>query len=136
ERDPGRMVQQPPPKDEKQPAPPTGEKLRRITVIAERPMVGVELKVHPAGQALEGTGGLVIERRVGGGRIVVTRFPLTDVRIKQWKNFYGFFNSFLLRRAGRVFDQTELASLDVKWDDPNLDDRRLDARLVSTRRVF
>ena len=61
---------------------------------------------------MDGTGGLVVERRVGGGRIVVTRFPLTDVRIKQWKNFDGFFNAVLLRRPARVFsNQIELATL-------------------------
>ena len=46
-------------------------------MLPERPMVGIELKLHPAAQAIEGTGGLVVERRVGGGRVVVTRFPLT-----------------------------------------------------------
>src|SRR5207237_6680082 len=116
--------------------PAKGEALRRIVVNDQRPMIGIELKLHAAAQPMEGTGGLVVERRVGGGRVVVTRFPLTDVRIKQWKNFDGFFNSVLLRRPGRVFDQTELSSLDVKWDDPNLHDMRLDARLGSTLRYF
>ncbi|HMC10088.1 MAG TPA: hypothetical protein VKH44_02315, partial [Pirellulaceae bacterium] len=116
--------------------PPKGEKLRRITVIAERPMVGVELKMHPAGHALDGTGGLVTERRVGGGRIVVTRFPLTDVRIKQWKNFDGFFNAVLLRRPGRMFRGGLMEPFAVKWDAPNLQQMRLEPRLGSTLRYF
>jgi hypothetical protein len=119
-----------------QTTPPKGEKLRKITVLPERPMVGVELKLHPAAQPMEGTGGLVVERRVGGGRVVVTRFPLIDVRIKQWKSFDGFFNAVLLRRPPRVFSESQLAMLDVKWDDANLSQMRLEPRLGSTLRYF
>lgn len=113
-----------------------GEALRRIVVLPERPMVGVELKLYSTAQAMEGTGGLVVERRVGGGRVVVTRFPLTDVRIKQWKNFDGFFNTALLRRPGRVFSGSELSSFSVEWDDPNLRLMRLEPRICSTLRYF
>ena len=67
--------------------------LRTIEISQERPMIAVEMKKHPSARDVNGTGGLVVERRVGGGRIVVTRFPLTDVRIKQWRNFDGFFNA-------------------------------------------
>ena len=72
------------------------------------------LKLHPAARESTGTGGLVVERRVGGGRIVVTRFPLTDVRIKQWKNFDGFFNAVLLRRPAREFDDQNAAGLPAR----------------------
>ena len=75
---------------------------RTIKVVAQRPMVGVRFKRHVAAADVPGTGGLVVERRVGGGRIVATAFPLTDVRIKQWKNFDGFFNAALLRRPPHV----------------------------------
>jgi len=113
-----------------------GDALRRITVLAERPMLGVELKLHSAAQAIVGTGGLVVERRVGSGRVVLTRFPLTDVRIKQWKNFDGFFNSVLLRRPSRVFSEGSLEMLNVQWDDPNFKQMRLEPRLGSTLRYF
>jgi hypothetical protein len=119
-----------------------GEKLYRITVSEERPMVGLELSPHPAASEIEGTGGLVVERRVGGGRVVVTRFPLTDVRIKQWKNFDGFFNTVLLRRPGRIFSQGSgtadslLSVLAVHWNDPNLEQMLLESRLGSTLRYF
>lgn len=115
---------------------PKGEKLLNIVVSEERPMVGVELQLHAAAAKMEGTGGLVVERRVGGGRIALTRFPLTDVRIKQWKNFDGFCNAVLLRKPSRVFDQDSLAMLTVKWDDPYLNQMLLDARLGSTLRYF
>jgi hypothetical protein len=113
-----------------------GEALRRITVLAERPMVGIELTLHSDAQAMDGTGGLVVERRIGGGRVVVTRFPLTDVRIKQWKNFDGFFNAVLLRRPSRVFSEGELEMLNVQWNDPNFRQMRLEPRMGSTLRYF
>ncbi|HEY2411879.1 MAG TPA: hypothetical protein VGI40_06540 [Pirellulaceae bacterium] len=126
--------------DEKQLArqsgPPKGENLLTIAVSPERPMLGVEMQLHSAATTMEGTGGLVVERRVGAGRIAVTRFPLTDVRIKQWKNFDGFLNSVLLRRPGRIFAQDNLAMLSVKWDDPALNQMLIDARLGSTLRYF
>jgi hypothetical protein len=99
-------------------------------------MVGIELKLHAAAQPMEGTGGLVVERRVGSGRVAVTRFPLTDVRIKQWKNFDGFFNAVLLRRPGRVFSGDSLNSFSMQWDDGNLRQMRIDARVGSTLRYF
>jgi hypothetical protein len=122
------------PPDPSKPA--KGEALWQITVSDQRPMVGVELSLDPAAQPIDGTGGLVVERRIGGGRVVVTRFPLTDVRIKQWKNFDGFFNSVLLRRPARVFSGDTLNSFAVQWNDPSLKLMRLDARLGSTLRYF
>lgn len=118
-----------------QPQPPKGQGLRRIVVSEDRPMIGVDLRLSPGGELIGGTGGLVAERRVGGGRVVVTRFPLADVRIRQWKNFDGFFNSVLLRRPGRVFKEYNL-NLDFHWDDPNLEAMVLEARLGSTLRYF
>jgi hypothetical protein len=101
-------------------------------------MVGVNLKLHPEAREVAGTGGLVVERRVGGGRIVVTRFPLTDVRLKQWKNFDGFFNSAILRRPPRKFDLTsgDFAQFDVKWAAAGLEHMLVEPRLNSTLRYF
>jgi len=112
------------------------DSLRRINVLPERPMLGVELKLHPAAQTLAGTGGLVVERRIGGGRIAVTSFPLTDVRIKQWKNFDGFFNSVLLRRPAREFSQSGYSQLAMNWAEPKLRTMTWEPRMGSTLRYF
>jgi hypothetical protein len=118
-------------------APPKDDHLRRINITSERPMVGVALKLHPEAHEIEGTGGLVVERRVGGGRIVVSRFPLTDVRVRQWKNFDGFLNAVLLRRPARVFDnQNDLGMLNVRWVTPELGNMLQEPRIGSTLRYF
>jgi hypothetical protein len=110
--------------------------LRTINIIAERPMVGVSFKRHAEARDVAGTGGLVVERRTGGGRIVVTAFPLTDVRIRQWKNFDNFFNGALLRRPARQFSSDEFNSLRVNWADRQLYSMTLEPRLGSTLRYF
>lgn len=117
-------------------AAPKEEPIRRINILAERPMVGVALKLHPEARPVEGTGGLVVERRVGGGRIVVTRFPLTDVRIRQWKNFDGFLNNVLLRRPARSFSNDEVGLLHVQWAAPEISHMLLEPRISSTLRYF
>lgn len=111
---------------------------RTIKVIPERPMVGVRFRRHTDCRDVPGTGGLVVERRVGGGRVVVTAFPLTDVRIKQWKNFDGFFNCVLLRRPPREFGATKdgLDNLTLVWNDMRIRHMWMDARFGSTVRYF
>jgi hypothetical protein len=111
---------------------------RNLKVVSQRPMVGVRFKRHTDGADVPGTGGLVVERRVGGGRIVATAFPLTDVRIKQWKNFDGFFNAALLRRPPRTFGSTidGLANLTMKWSPTPMQHMLTDPRLSSTVRYF
>ncbi|MCI0357813.1 MAG: hypothetical protein L0211_04915 [Planctomycetaceae bacterium] len=111
---------------------------RTIKLIPERPMVGVRFRRHTDSRDVPGTGGLVVERRVGGGRIVVTAFPLTDVRIKQWKNFDGFFNCVLLRRPPREFGTTKdgLDNLTLAWNDARIRHMWMDPRFGSTLRYF
>jgi hypothetical protein len=116
-----------------------GVALRTIEISAERPMVAVELKAHPQARSVDGTGGLVVERRIGGGRIVVTRFPLTDVRIRQWRNFDGFFNAALLRRPAREFSNNSsyaTSSFTMNWAERHFFGMLQEARLGSTLRYF
>lgn len=109
---------------------------RSITILPDKPMLGVELKKHAQAQFVPHTGELVAERRVGGGRIVVTAFPLNDLRVRYWKNFDGFFNSVLLRRPGRKFESNDLATLEMKWADSKIAEYVRDPRLSTTLRIF
>lgn len=114
----------PPPVVNGPPVPIKGEAVRRIRILPAQPMVGVALRPHRQAVAVEGTGGLVWERRVGGGRTAVVRFPLTDPRIKAWKNLDGFVNCVLLRRPGREFRLSDLGTAEVVWR-PEFFDRLL-----------
>src|SRR6478736_2733466 len=58
-----------------------------------RPWSGVTLKLQKDGKFLEGTASLVVERRIGRGRIVVTAFRLTQPELwANWPGFDGFLN--------------------------------------------
>lgn len=109
---------------------------RGIKFVGNKPMLGVELKRHPLADYLEGTGDLVVERRVGGGRIVVTAFPLSDIRVRLWPNFDGFLNGCLLRRPPRNFNHNDIAELRMEWDSPELKNYVRDPRLACTLRYF
>ncbi|HZN37041.1 MAG TPA: hypothetical protein VFB80_24590, partial [Pirellulaceae bacterium] len=68
-----------------------------------------------------------------------TSFPLTDVRIKNWKNFDGFFNNVLLRRPPRKFSHNmggSIQALNVTWSEPGLATMLYEARIGSTLRYF
>ncbi|ADB18457.1 hypothetical protein Psta_3802 [Pirellula staleyi DSM 6068] len=108
----------------------------RITILEEKPLLGVELRKRPDADYLASTGEMVIERRVGGGRIVATAFTLTDLRIRAWLNFDGFLNCCLMRRPPRKFSQDEYAMLTANWSVESLPLGLTDPRLVSTIRYF
>lgn len=105
----------PPPVVDGRPVMTKGEAVRRIRILPGQPMVGVALRPHPQAQPVEGTGGLVWQRRVGGGRTVVVRFPLSDLRIRTWKHLDGFVHSVLLGRPGREFRETPGGTVQIVW---------------------
>ncbi len=64
---------------------------------------GVALRLHADARAVPGTGQLLVERRVGRGRIVVSAFALTGRDLVGWPGLDGFFNSAILGHAPRSF---------------------------------
>ncbi len=109
-----------------------------LDVVPEKPPVGVQLtKVAADAEYLDGTGQMVVERRVGGGRIVVTRFPLSDRQIVNWGSFKSFFNGCLLRRPRRTFKLSGQTSLvEAEWTDWSGDTNMMDARATTGLRYF
>lgn len=83
---------------------------RRLNFQGGRPVLGVRWRKHEEAREVTGCGGLVVERRVGAGRIVQTAFPLDDGHLLQWKSYDGFMSGALLRRPARDF--SPLANLD------------------------
>lgn len=105
-----------------------------LNVLPGKPLIGVQLDKHPLAEPVAHTGGLVIERQIGGGRIVVTAFSLSDRTIVNWPSFDSFFNAGLLRRPRRMFSSDSNLT-DVRWTDYHRSLVR-DARLVTTLRYF
>ncbi len=82
------------------------EQDQRRTIEPAVPWSGITLARHPAAEFVNGTGGLVAERRVGRGRVVVTAFHLNEPDLIQWKSYDSFFNACILRRPHRRYDVT------------------------------
>ncbi len=99
-----------------------------------RPWPGVELKVHAQAQPVAGTGGLLVERRVGRGRIVVSAFRLSGRELTSWPGFDGLFNACLLRRPPRCYRETPDSLVQLEWADRSI--HRLDAAMISKVRYF
>ena len=85
------------------------------------PWSGVKLKKHPDAQFVPKTGELVVERRVGRGRVVVSAFKLAGRELTSWPGWDGFLNGCLMRRPAREFTGTtsgaELSDYSVFWKD-------------------
>ncbi|MEX0824802.1 MAG: hypothetical protein WD119_01475 [Pirellulaceae bacterium] len=65
--------------------------------------VAVDGKPHPASQPIDRTEGLVLERRVGLGNAVMTRFDLTSKNLLNWRSVQSFYNNALLRHPPRRY---------------------------------
>jgi hypothetical protein len=105
------------------------------------PWSGIELVESPdeKKQDLLGqtTGGLIVERRVGRGRIVVSAMQLSERELVNWKSgFESLFNGGILRRPQREYRPGYYGELTLAWADPQLMNRRLDARLTTGLRYF
>ena len=108
---------------------------RRLDLVGQ-PLLGAELRKHAQADFIPGTSNLMIERRVGQGRIVVSAVPLNDRRIVNWRSFDNFVNACLLRRPSRKYSTFENDTIVHQgWSNFEgwLDE---DPRLASTVRYF
>ena len=79
----------------------SGKAIRPLAPV--RPWSGVRLQKHPQAEFLPGAGQLLVERRVGRGRIVASAFRLSDREFADWPGCDEVYNAFLLRRPPRKY---------------------------------
>jgi hypothetical protein len=85
----------------------------------------------------DSTGGLFVERSVGRGRIVVSAMQLSERELVNWKSgFESLFNGGILRRPQRVYRPGYYGELTLAWADPQLLNKRLEARLMTGLRYL
>ena len=87
----------------------SGKPIRKLAPV--KPWTGVKLEKHPQASFVPNSGELLVERRVGRGRIIVSAFRLSDRDFTIWPGVDEFFNAYLLHHAPRRF--TETAEADV-----------------------
>jgi len=102
--------------------------------VLAQPWTGVRLRKHPRAREVAGTGGLLVERRLGRGRIVVSAFRLSGRELITWPGFDGFFNACLLRRPPRRYREGADAQIELRWADGKY--HRLDARQICKLHYF
>lgn len=102
-------------------------------LVATDPWSGIKLKTRDGASEVPGTGGLLVERRVGRGRIVVSGFQLDEQDFVNWKAIGGFYNACLLRRPPREWKSGQYDA-SLNWAE--IPERRLDARLVTKVQYF
>jgi len=78
-----------------------------VPLAPERPLAGVKFAPHAQAHFLPGTGELVVERRVGRGRVVATAFRLSERELLRWPSYDSFVNGCLLRRPPRQFNPAQ-----------------------------
>ena len=69
--------------------------------------VAVDGRLAPGTQTLSNTGNLVLERRVGSGRVVQPRFDVTSDWFANWQSYDSFVNGVLLLRPPRRLSESE-----------------------------
>ena len=109
----------------------SGKNIRKLAPV--RPWSGIQLQKHPQAEFVPQSGNLLVERRVGRGRIVASAFRLGDREFANWPGVDEFFNAFLLGRPPRRFAWDQEAELKVLWADGH---ERLDAARISNLRFF
>ncbi|MBX3432078.1 MAG: hypothetical protein KF847_01895 [Pirellulales bacterium] len=100
-----------------------------------KPWSGVELKLRPGAAETPGTGGLLVERSLGSGGIVVSAVQLAQRELLNWPAYDSFLNGALLRRPPRKFrmeDSDFLSGLEADWI--GFKGRQLDAHFTTPLR--
>jgi hypothetical protein len=102
-----------------------------------RPWTGRKLKPRPEGQTLVRSGNepLLVERRVGRGRVIVSAFRLGQRELRNWPSFDNFLNGCLMRRLPRSFTPSHDDQL-VHFNWVGSHDDHHDPRHVSRLRYF
>ncbi len=106
------------------------------SLAPQTPWAGIGLKARAGAQPLWSTGGLLVERAVGRGRVIVSAMRLSEWELVNWRGFQSLFNACVLRRPPRVYRPGYYGDVTLAWADEDLADRRLDARLTTNLRYF
>ena len=106
----------------------------KLTSTEKRSLELTPLQPTEGSAVVPKTGGLVVERNVGRGRIVVTAFSLGDRNVVNWQNFDGFFNGCLLRRPARKYKMMSTGFPQIDY--PKMALKRQDARVNTGLRYF
>ncbi|MEM8943535.1 MAG: hypothetical protein AAGD11_00005, partial [Planctomycetota bacterium] len=100
-----------------------------------KPWSAIQLEPVADARDLPGGTNLFVEGQVGQGTIVLSAIQLAERDFINWPGYDSFLNAALLRRPRRVFSKGPYdGGVRVDWE--NYRDRRLDAHLATSVRIF
>jgi hypothetical protein len=106
-----------------------------VPLVVTSAWSGVKLQLSEGARMVPHTGGLLAERQVGRGRIVVSAFRLDQRALLRWNGFDGFFNACLLGRPRRRYVRSDIQTdFRLQWADHQGHER--DSRFVTGLRYF
>ncbi|MEN6449322.1 MAG: hypothetical protein ABFC96_02430 [Thermoguttaceae bacterium] len=108
-----------------------GKSLRPLRPV--RPWSGIRLKKHPRARFIPGSGELLVERRIGRGRIVASAFRLSTRELGDWPGCDEMYSAMLLGRPPRKYIEGSDGEPLMTWADGGL---RLDAARMTRVRYF
>tara|TARA_R110002073_G_scaffold60209_3_gene151173 strand:- start:4537 stop:6990 length:2454 start_codon:yes stop_codon:yes gene_type:complete len=91
---------------------------------SETARVAVDGNLAADADDVTGTGNLILQRRIGRGRVVQSRFDLMSDWISNWDSYNSFFNAVILQRPRRQFVEIDA---DVLLKHQYVDFQRYDA---------
>ncbi|MCE5269599.1 MAG: hypothetical protein LLG00_17110, partial [Planctomycetaceae bacterium] len=102
----------------------SGKSLRPLKPV--RAWSGIRLQKQPQAEYVPGSGQLLVERRVGRGRVIASAFRLSDREFVDWPGCDEVFNAMLLRRPARKYVEGPDGDTRLAWADggPPLDAAR------------
>ena len=77
--------------------------------------IAVDGKLADAAEAVADTGNLIVQRRVGLGRVVQPRFDLTSDWMQNWGSYQSFINSVILSRPRRKMVASKNPDADAEF---------------------
>ena len=113
---------------------PRSRKRNLLLLKVTKPWSGVSFQKKKSGTVAPNSGGLLVESRVGRGRIVVSSFRLNEPDFINWKAVGGYYNACLLRRPARKWYEGSELNEGLVWADEK--SRRYDPALISQVRFF
>ena len=125
----------------------SAEDLRALAQFGEgqplqpiKPWAGRKLVPRPEASYLAGCGNLLVERRVGRGRILVSAFALANRELSRWHGIDGLMNCCLLRHLPRRFLAAKAEDFnegtDMCWVSGDATLSRFDPEQTSRLRYF
>ena len=91
------------------------------------------MQKHPQAEFVPGAGEMLVERRVGRGRIVVSSFRLSDREFAEWPGCDEVFSAMLLHHPPRKYTVSADGQPTLDWTDGG---HRLDAGRTTALRYF